>query len=111
MSKKGKTGKKGKPYLTTSEVSRQLGIRPRTIRDLAKKGRLPTLPRFGGEGHYRYPREQIKQIATQCQAALEQQTGIQQTIDELEMKQIIEHLDNLERDLHPVVGKGLFTPG
>ncbi len=81
-------------------------MKPRTIRDLAKKGKLPILPRLGSEGHYRYPREQIKQLAT-----LKQQTGVQQTMDERAMKQIIERLDNLERDLHPVVGKGLFTPG
>jgi len=105
MSKKGKTGKKGNPYLTTSEASKVLGMKPRTIRYLAKKGRLPILPRFGNEGHYRYPIEQINRLAI-----LMQQTGVQQTMDEQEKKQIIERLDNLERDVHPVVGKGLFTP-
>ncbi len=51
-----------KDTLHTGEVAEILGLAPRTVRQLAKKGALPTLERLGGEGHYRYPANQISEL-------------------------------------------------
>ncbi len=64
MSNKGKRGKTGnqKPFLSTGEVANILGMKPRTVRHLAKRGQLPTTIRFADEGHYRYPKEAIEKL-------------------------------------------------
>ena len=61
MGKIGKTGK-ARDYLTSGEVAQKLGIPRRTVTQLARKELLPIMPRFGKEGHYRYPPKEIEKI-------------------------------------------------
>ena len=50
-----------KDFLYTGEVAEILGLQPRTVSQWAKQGRLVTI-RWGGEGYYRYPADQIMEM-------------------------------------------------
>jgi hypothetical protein len=55
----------GKSYYGTGEVSRKLGIPPRTVRDRARKGKIPgQLPSLESSAHRRYRSEVIDRLAT-----------------------------------------------
>lgn len=58
-------GKKmSKNYYGTGEVSRKLGIPPRTARDWARKGKIPGQLPFWEPAHRRYRSEVIDRLAT-----------------------------------------------
>ena len=47
-------------FLTTSEVSKMLGVSPNTVTRWAREGRLPCQVTLGG--HHRYDRDVIEEI-------------------------------------------------
>jgi hypothetical protein len=56
--------KMGKNYYGTGEVSRKLGIPPRTARDWARKGKIPGQLPFWEPAHRRFRSEVIDRLAT-----------------------------------------------
>ncbi len=47
--------------MRATDVAARIGLAPKTVRDLARRGELPAL-RFGARGHYRFDRDAIERL-------------------------------------------------